>query len=71
MKKRRQKTDEEYHAVAMLLGYTYDPEYHVFRVVEEGQWKWKHTHYHDPDTMERMDPRFVTGRRWRFRNAKP
>lgn len=62
--KKRQKTEDEYRAMAMLLECVYSPDYHVL-------WGWIGVDaYVDPDTMEPVGYNTLSSRREYYRRQR-
>lgn len=60
----KQKTDEEYEAMAVLLGYQYLSSYHMFDAVPHSMHDYK---WLDPDTLVELDSvRDIERRRNRY-----
>lgn len=72
MKPKKQMTNEEYEAKAMLLGMEYYRELHVLAdIYNDGDPSRLHrpAKYFDPDTLKVIDVKFVWDRRGRWRGG--
>jgi len=66
----KQKTTEEYKAMAMLLGYEYNSGYHVFDAIPKEPFTYR---WIDPDTFEEVDSSQLSFRynQWQEKELAP